>query len=219
MNRGWHTIAVVASGPSLDADQAATITAAQAAGRCRVIVVNETWQQIPAADVLYAADAAWWSLRIGDVRAGFSGELWTQQEGLVRLAGGKREPWEDAAPRLGVNVIRSVAGAGVHPDPDAVYRGGNSGHQAICLARLFGARRIVLAGFDMQRTAGRSHWHGDHVGLANGNPASFVPHFEKLAPELAAEGIECINASRATALTCFPRATLADALASHVEMA
>ena len=64
-----------------------------------------------------------------------------------------------------------------------------------------------------------THWHGDHVGLANGNPASFIQHFEKLAPELAAEGIECINASRATALTCFPRATLADALASHVEMA
>lgn len=216
MNRDWHTVAVVASGPSLDAAQAATIAAARDDGRCRVIVINETWRMVPTADALYAADAAWWSLRIGDVRRDFKGELWTQQEGLIRLPGSKREPWSDVAGRLGINVIRSVAGAGICPEPDAVYRGGNSGHQAIGLAVLFGARRIVLCGFDMMRHAGKSHWHGDHVGLANGNPASFIQHFDKLAPELAQAGIECVNASAVTALKCFPRASLAEALTDVV---
>ena len=212
-DRGWRQIVVCASGPSIDQAQADTIAAARAAGACRVIVVNETWRLVPSADVLYAADAAWWTLRLADVRAGFRGELWTQDEGQARINGGPREQWIDAAPRLGINVVHSVSGAGLHADGSAVRRGGNSGHQAIALSVLFGARRIVLAGFDMKfGKDGKKHWHGSHEGLANGNPAGWIAHFEKLADDLAAAGIECVNASAATALTCFPRAKLSEAL-------
>jgi hypothetical protein len=208
-DRGWHTAVVVASGPSFDQAQADTIEAARAAGAVRCIVVNECFRLIPKADALYAADAAWYSLRIADVRATFRGELWTQHEGQLRVDGGKREQWIDVAGRWGIKIIRSEPGAGMHPADNCVYRGGNSGHQAIGLATLFGATRIVLCGFDLQG----GHWHGQHpLPLSNGNPASWREKFEPLARDLAAAGIDCVNASAATALTCFPRAKLAEAL-------
>lgn len=227
--RGWKTAVVVGAGPSLDREQADYIAAAHAAGVARVVVVNESWRLIPTADVVYAADGAWYLniaqtppesgalctpgvVTIEALRRHFRGELWTQQRGMVRINGGDREQWADAAPRLGIKVVRSEMGSGIHADPDAVYTGGNSGHQAICLAHLFGARRIVLSGFDMQRSKGREHWHGPHAKLADGNPDSFVKHFDTLAPQLAAAGVIVKNSSRETALTCFPRVDLRDAL-------
>lgn len=95
-------------------------------------------------------------------------------------------------------------------DPAVINEGGNSGYQAMNIAYHAGARRLVLLGFDMQRTAGRSHWFGDHPGRMN-VPSPYeqwVAAFRPLAADLAAAGVEVINASRATALDCFTRAEL-----------
>lgn len=90
--------------------------------------------------------------------------------------------------------------------------GSNSGAGAISLAAHTGARRIVLVGYDCQLTGGRSHWHGDHPkGLGNaGSLPQWAAQFGSLARRL--RGIEVINCSRETALTCFPRAALEDVL-------
>ncbi|SDW94858.1 hypothetical protein SAMN05421681_103308 [Lysobacter enzymogenes] len=84
----------------------------------------------------------------------------------------------------------------------------NSGAGAIALAAHWGARRVILLGYDCQRTGGQAHWHGDHPeGLANaGSIARWPAQFQRLIPQL--RGVEVINASRETALTVFPRATL-----------
>lgn len=202
----WRTAVIAASGPSLTPEQCDIATAAQRAGRCRIIAINTTWRLLPGADALYAADGRWWDLNLPAVRDGFAGELWTQDEA--------------AAPKHGLNYIRSTRGVGIPVEPDRICRGSNSGYQAISLAYRFGARRIVLIGYDMQRTGGRSHWHGDHPRpLTNGNPASFVEHFPPLASALKAAGVEVVNATLATALIVFPRGDLAEALASDVEMA
>jgi hypothetical protein len=199
----WRTVVIAASGPSLTVEQCAIATAAQQTGRCRIIVINSTWRLLPGADALYAADGRWWDTYIRDVRAGFAGELWTQDE--------------PAAPKHGLNYIRSVRGAGLPVETDRICRGSNSGYQAMSLAYRFGARKIVLIGYDMQRTGGRSHHHGDHPRpLINGNPSSFVEHFPPLAKALAGADVAVVNASLATALACFSRGDLAAALASDV---
>lgn len=61
---------------------------------------------------------------------------------------------------------------------------------------------------------GRSHWFGDHPPpLRRGsNYARWIAEFDQLASDLKSEGVEVINASRATALTCFPRAPIEVAL-------
>lgn len=89
----------------------------------------------------------------------------------------------------------------------------NSGAQAINLAYLKDATRIILLGYDMQKTNGKNHWFGDHPkGMHNGNYSGFVSHFDRLAEDLKSAGVEVINCTRETALYQFKRAALSEAL-------
>lgn len=148
----------------------------------------------PWADALYACDYAWWATNLTD---------WAEFRGV-------KFTWcELAAREFGLCHVPSRKAPGL--GRDRVHTGGNSGYQAVNLAYLLGAARIVLLGFDMQKSGGRSHWHGDHRRLNNPTPdllRRWVENFEALAGELQAEGVEVINCSRQTALRCFPRATL-----------
>ncbi len=79
------------------------------------------------------------------------------------------------------------------------------------LAILFGARRLILLGFDMKAgTNGETHFHGPHppeIRRAS-DYANWKQYFRQAVPDLARAGVEVINCSRETALTCFPRAEL-----------
>jgi hypothetical protein len=161
-----------------------------------VIVVNATYKLAPWADVMYAADHTFWRVYIEDVRRRFQGELWSVSEQARDMFG---TFWMRCGRQLGFNEA-----------PDTINGGGNSGHQAIHLAATFGAKRIALVGFDMQRTGGKEHWHGPHEGKlpsGKGFPA-WIRNMEPLARDLKARGVEVVNCSRATALNCFPRATI-----------
>lgn len=201
--RGWRVAVCAASGPSLSEEQCAIVARAREEGRCHVIAVNDAWRLLPDADILYACDLAWWKVYIEAVRARFSGELWTQNS--------------EASVAYGLNWVRAVKGSGVHEDPDTIYTGGSSGYQALMLATLFRSfvfpLRVPLIGYDYQRTGGRAHFFGDHPpGLGQGRPESWRPHFDLAAPTLKRMGIEVINCSAATALTCFPRMPIDEAL-------
>ena len=196
------TAVVVASGPSLTVEQCAQVAAAQSAGKCHVIVVNDNWRLLPDADVLYAADGRWWRHHWPAVSAGFRGEMWTckretaKQYGICHI---------DSTPRR----------AGLSRIPGLIHEGGNSGYQAVGLAYHFGVTRIVLIGFDMQHRPGDPpHWFGKHPqGLSNaGGVKDWAPRFNALADDLRAEGVELLNCSLRTALTV-PRCDLAEALA------
>ena len=75
-----------------------------------------------------------------------------------------------------------------------------------------GASRVILLGYDCQKTGGQVHWHGDHPeGLGNaGSMPKWAKQFEALAASV--NGVEVINCSRDTALRAFPRMSLEDAL-------
>lgn len=200
--RAWPLIVVVASGPSLDVEQACRILKAQTAGAVRVIVVNDCWRMIPSADALYAADGDWWDLNAAAARFSFCGEMWTQDAAAVM----RYEPW--------LRYIAAKKLPGLSRDPALLHTGGNSGYQAINLAFHFGARRIILCGFDMQRTGGKAHWFGNHPPRLRqaSRPEAWVPHFDALAADLAAEGVDVINATPTTALRCFRSLPLPEAL-------
>lgn len=110
--------------------------------------------------------------------------------------------------------IRGDESQGLSRDESTISTGLNSGYQAICLAYYFGAERIVLLGYDMQHTGGRRHWHGNHpCGLGNAsNTQSWVEQMGYLASDLRCEGVQVVNATTQTALKCFPRVALEDAL-------
>lgn len=91
--------------------------------------------------------------------------------------------------------------------------GGNSGAGALALAAHLGATRIIMLGYDCKYAAdGKRHWHGNHPkGLGNAvSMPQWMPQFESMARQLA--GVNVINVTRDTALTCWPRGSLEEAL-------
>lgn len=166
----------------------------------RTIVVNTTWQRLPDADVLYAGDRTWWDEHLLAVRCGFNGELWTQDR------------W--TAHHAGIHHIQHSDEPGLSHVRGRVHSGGNSGYVAIGLAYLFGAREILLVGFDMQDTGGMSHWHGNHPATLNQDRPykRWLEAMPALAENLKHVGVSVINCSTETALTCFPRGDLESCL-------
>jgi hypothetical protein len=144
--------------------------------------------------VLYACDLTWWVKRRPTADE-FAGQRWTIDKGAAEEFG-LRYAHSSKAKGLGLQCINT---------------GGNSGHQAINLAFLAGTRRIVLLGFDMTQQKG-VHWHGPHArGLNNPHEGLFRDWRRALAlmaTDLAAHGCTVINATRDTALECFPRQPL-----------
>jgi hypothetical protein len=92
--------------------------------------------------------------------------------------------------------------------------GGNSGFGALNLAVQFGAKRIVLVGFDMRLDKGL-HWHGAHAGLHNPNDrnvARWRRVIDGAAPTLKALGVEVLNASPISALQAYPKVDFMEAI-------
>lgn len=172
----------IASGPSLTPEDCETVRTRQRP----TLVTNTTFRLCAWADLLFGFDGMWWKTHIDEVRRVFSGRM-------VSMS-----PW---VPNIGVETLHGCGW----------FHGfGDSGSSAIGLAIAGGASRIVMLGYDCQRTGGRNHWHGDHPkGLSNCKSMPTWPkRFENLACFAREQGVEVVNASRETALTCFPRIEL-----------
>lgn len=202
--RQWdgEAVVLIASGPSLCDNQIEAVKRSHEAGKCRAIAVNNTYECAPWADILYACDAPWWEYYKPD----FAGEKWTQS----------REAYG-----LGVRPVLGKANDWLSFDPVHINNGQHSGFQALNLAVLFGAAKIILIGYDVQATGGRLHWHDDHSmdeGLRLSNPydakfAKWRDVLDGVADQLCEAGITCINASAETALTAYRRMPIEEALA------
>jgi hypothetical protein len=191
-----RTVVVAAPGPSL------TEEVAEACKGFPTIAVNNAWQLLPWADILFACDTAYWKFHRG-VPA-FKGEKWSSH--------GTGNDKQDAGLTYDIKCIAGQHGAEFSTRPGLINYGSNSGFQAINLAIQFGAPRIVLVGFNMQKVGGKTHFHGDHPkGLRNADPVRFLTYFNQAAKKLP-PGVTIINATPDSLLTCFPKMELQDAL-------
>lgn len=177
---------IAASGPSLRAEDVARFR-----GLCPVIVINNTFRVAPWADVLYSCDHKWWKEYLAEVQQqGFAGERWTCS---VRA---RRE--------FGLHWVQGLSGTGHDPAEDAIRHGLNSGMQSLSLAAKWGATRLLLLGFDHQRGVdGAKHWHADHAPARLNTTPEWKNHIagmNLLVQQLAAAGVEVLNATRETAL-------------------
>lgn len=182
--RADETCAILAGGPSLTpADVAAC------RGRWRVLAIKDTIRLAPWADVLYACDARWWRY-YGDSLRDLSLPKYALEGGAA--------PW--AVP------LRNTGDLGLELDPTGLRTGKHSGYQAINLAVHLGARRLVLLGYDLQPAPdGADHWFGAHPYPTKSPPyADLRRVFSAIVAPLQALGVEVINATRRTALDCFP---------------
>jgi hypothetical protein len=196
--REWagETAFILAGGPSLRGFDAEVLR-----GRGRVIAINNSFLLAPWADVLYYADRSWWLAHRAEALPVFSGpyrvSIGTSEDGTRRL--------------------RTTGVSGLEQNPAALKHGSNSGYQAIGLAYHFGAARIVLLGYDMHVDGTRTHWHDGHPNHTLASQAKalaeiFLPRFASLVEPLKAAGIEVLNATPGSALTCWPMVSLAEVL-------
>ena len=188
------TVVCMASGPSLTKEDA-DYCRGKADG---VIVVNTTYQMAPWADALIASDVRWWQWHKG--AKDFHG---------LKYATSKAVKWS------GVQLLKNTGRDGLETNPSGLKHGMNSGYRAVNLAVHFGAARILLLGYDMQRGAGKDrleHWHGDHPIASRSAYPVFRKHFETLVEPLKALGIDVLNCTPGSALECFPKAPLRDVL-------
>ncbi len=197
------TVVIAASGPSQRLEDLEF-----ARGRAKIVAINNTWQIARWADVLYFCDRSWWLCE----EPGYGQHALREFLGLLVTAN-SQIPEAHHAPITKVN--------------DALFTnpqfggGGNSAFQAMNIAALWGASRILLTGVDCMRPG--EHHHGPHTmnnapgtkPIANAREKTvktWLECFGEVAPMLAARGAEVINCSRVTALTAFPRARLEDVL-------
>lgn len=194
------TVAIIASGPSLKAQDVAKLK-----GVCRVIAINDNFKLCPWADILYAADKQWWEHH--SFVKSFAGERWTQSLG--------QRDWPQSAKSNGLRVAKCIReDTRFSFAANTLHTGRHSGFQAINLAILKGAERVLLLGFDYAIIHGQKHWFGDHPGALNKiSPYGlFSASLTSASIDLADKGVEIINCSTSSALTCFRKASLADIL-------
>lgn len=194
------TAVIFASGPSLSTAQIEAVRN-QPDLPLGVIAVNSTFKVVPFADVIYACDFLWWKTYHLEV-SGWSRKIrcWTQDR--------------SAAERFSINYVRQSAMPGL--GKKTVQVNGNSGTGAINLAYLFGARRILLLGFDMKLgPRGEKHHHSDHPSpLVQGMQfGEWIHKMDLVARDLQAEGVEVVNCTPNSALKCFPFGDLVTELA------
>jgi hypothetical protein len=159
---------------------------------------------IPDADVLYGCDERWWDSQAGCMD--FGGEKFSTHD-KESTSNDKAQ----AAEKYDITLVKGSPDAGFSLDPGVIHYGDNSGFQALNLAVLFGSPYIVLVGYDMRHVGGKSHFFGDHpTGLFQRNEyQSFARKFDKAPPP---EGVQIINATPGSALTCYPMMALEEAL-------
>ncbi|CAM7641968.1 hypothetical protein K6625_19985 [Escherichia coli] len=177
-----HTAIICASGPSLTHDDCQKAIGAG----LPVIAVNSSWRAVPGCSHIYAGDLRWWDASIKELPE--SAELWTCN-------------------------YRAHTRYGLHLFETDTRWAFNSGQRSILFAASLGAKNIILLGFDCS-VSGGSHWHGDHVGLDNPNAENasrWRGEFASTARLLAGK-VNIINSSRQTALKCFRRLSLDEAL-------
>lgn len=191
--------AVVASGPSTK-----RAGVEQLRGKFRVIAIKENVELCPWADLVYGCDRPWWRNAAG--LPGYHGLK-------VSAAQQLRGPF----PEINLVTVRESVNKILIDEPGVIGSGANSGFQALNLAVQFGARRLLLTGFDMSMDVS-VHWFGRSRGQGRSNPGEWNfrgwrQAFEGVAKALESMGVEVVNASEYTALTCFRKVTIAQMIA------
>jgi hypothetical protein len=141
-------------------------------GRGVTVAVSDAYRLAPWAEYLVSSDAAWWREH--------------------------PEALDAAAQKFGAMPDhQAVPGVDRLPIPT----GSNSGLLALHVAVRFGAKKIVLLGFDMR---GDGHFFGRHpASLKSTTPARYEA-FKRQFAMFRPKGVSIVNATPHSSLKCYP---------------
>jgi len=175
----------IASGPSLTKEQVGLIPEGT-----NVICVNDNYRIYPQTTHLFAADGKWWRHYYDDVITTVDKDCRLHTTYKTTPRWHRVEQWQ---------THQSEASIGC----SGLFHGGSSGIMAIELARVLGATKIILLGYDCKLDGNKVHWFGDHPhGWSNAGAIRRWPNeFERLDRAYKRLGIDLVNCSLDTALT------------------
>lgn len=190
---------MIASGPSTKKEDVALLE-----GRLPVLAIKRNVELAPWADAVYGCDWPWWK----------------SVQGLPKFAELKLAYAPKAVDQFGCKPVlipdHATSDTLRFETVGTVGGGGSSGFQALNLAAQFGARRILLIGFDCQDRSG-VHWYGRNNWQGAGNPSGsnfrrWAPAFGNAARQLEERGVEVVNASPLSELKCWPKRGVSETL-------
>jgi hypothetical protein len=202
----WHDrpVALVGGGPSL-----AGFDFERLRGRFRVVAINATVFDIPWVDAGFSLDQRamrnWWGKY---TKLNIPLYFAIPKSILVNMS---------ERPTANMRFIRRFQGEEFNSAGWMISCGGSSGYGALQLAFKKRARKIVLLGFDYGFTQpGVWHHNEHHYNFWQSQSTlrwrQFAASFNVAAPVLKTAGVEVINASPSSTITCFPRLSIDEAI-------
>lgn len=210
IDRAWEgeTVAIIGGGPSLEREHVELVRG------LRCIAVNASYLWADFADVCHFADSHFWrwhtdGVDVMDMDAVEVRERFASFRGQKCSVAGAGNNIADEA----VHIVKGRESWGLSRDPGVLVTGRNSGFQALNMAILAGASRILLLGFDGAPVDGRSHWHGGHQRpTPDAAYPLYVEAMRKAKRDIDQLGVEVINCSMTSAIRTFPRMRIEDAI-------
>lgn len=88
--------------------------------------------------------------------------------------------------------------------------GRSSGHRAVSLSVMLGAKIVILLGYDMRVIEGKSHFHNEYSNTESEKEYAqgFVPSFDKWYEKALKVGCQILNATPNSAVKEFPMINL-----------
>jgi hypothetical protein len=193
-----ETVAIIASGPSAKSAGVHLLK-----GKMRVMAIKKNVELAPFADVVYGCDAPWWRSVRG--LPDFKGLKLAYDEAVCSEFGLKR-----------VDIPDKYSNELLLGDVGKVGAAGNSGFQALNLTVQFGAKRILLVGFEASVRSG-DHWYGRNNWNGANNPDDRLCErwrkaLDNAATVLSSLGIDVINTAPFSQAMKFKKMTIQDAL-------
>ena len=212
-----ETAVLIGGGWSLTFDQVAMVERA----RVKCIAINNAYLLAPWADVCYFADSHWWN----DHTKGIAVPLLSltaeqQRERFASFAGEKcsiegsgGNITDPAVHMLKRKTVKGHEAFGVSTDPTALVTGRNSGFQALNLAILAGATKVILLGFDAKVGAdGRSHLMPHRRPTPMDAYREYQCAMKRAEKEVKELGVRVRNCSPGSAIETWPKVSLKEAL-------
>lgn len=220
---GWagRTAVLLGGGPSLTLEQVEKVSRVHQEGRCRAIAINDAYLVAPWCDLCYFADSGWheWQtkgiakpllkLTAEQVRERFA--AFAGQKCSIQNSG---DNIKDPAVHILRNATFPIHGLGLSADTGALITGRHSGFQALNLAILAGAKKVILLGFDGRPGVdGKNHWFGEHpVPTQTAVWEQMRKAMSAAEGSILAAGVRVINCSPSSAIDSFPKMALEEAL-------
>jgi hypothetical protein len=172
----------------------------------RVIGVNQAYKLGPWVDVVWFGDKQWYPSQM-PVILDYRGLIVTCAQEARHSKRWKRVRWVGRSKASGIETR--------HFKRNSIAWNGNSGASAINLAYWFGAKRVVLLGFECKIQGEQTHWHNDYeVKKDKGNLVNpyrnYLKHWGQIARDAKACKLEILNATPDTAIEEIPQVRFED---------